>query len=805
MQRNPQTVDSPIGKTELDHQGSAIGAVRMDPGKSYADVPGLLKKVIDEADEAAWAAIKTKIDYTHTCLSHAMDALDAETGFAPEVKKRVESGQKILFKPNLVGPVNIDRNTHGAGNGSAICTNWCFLAALMRWFHDRLHISYHGMSVGEAGSAVSATAAAYTRALRGKGVVTTEGLMEGKVGDFYGGWGFYFARKYLAETHPADHGDDPMNGYEESVSGTFVPPGKAGDKLMVYDLNKVFDDGSNGREVPVPGGVNFETVTVHKAVVGGDPRDPADRKDYPGAVLINAPKLKVHDTALLTNAVKNLGIGLYPMEVNVGGKGGGLRWKYSFPHRPFPGIKNAIPHSVWVASVDEDTLLPRRADDGSYLVRKTGGMSATMADIIAAVQGQDIFMLHVTDAIGVTNGSNGIVRCKEVPEGYVFAGADPVALDLFCARYMFTTVPWAEAGEREEGKTLQTTFFQRVTLPQVVGNHIVGAEGVDAPVTRDRAMTYCRERGLGRLQYYVVGKDKRQGGELSSAQGHLGRVEDGVFHELLTTETYFSFAKPLWDLQAMTLAYLDANDRLNGSSYRQELFDAFDENGDGIIDYDETGRKGYDDFGLHALGCVTHLPSAEMGRDKFLQGTFLIGATRLRCSDRSWNGGGHDFIRDHSVNGAVIRAMEMSRSPVESPDPFFASMTWGKGKWPSLRFVRHMEVCAVIYGPRFPDAFDTGSLYGLAFRHADAGWGQGAYSGSQARSAGPDMIGRYHGALANGAAPLPFVFYVPAGYGKVNGKPVANVVETDDPAKIFTAQFDGGTQSWRELSLASLF
>jgi hypothetical protein len=55
--------------------------------------------------------------------------------------------------------------------------------------------------------------------------VTTEAVIEGKAGNFYGGWGFYFVRKYLAQTHDPSHKDDPMKGYDESVAGTYIPRG----------------------------------------------------------------------------------------------------------------------------------------------------------------------------------------------------------------------------------------------------------------------------------------------------------------------------------------------------------------------------------------------------------------------------------------------------------------------------------------------------------------------------------------------------------------------------------------------------
>ena len=105
-----------------------------------------------------------------------------------------------------------------------------------------------------------------------------------------------------------------MSGYEESTSGTYLPPGQASHQLMVYDLNRLFDVPSKWKDVIVPDGANFKEITLHKVIVGGDPRDAEDFRDYPGCVLVNVPRLKIHTQALLTNAIKNLGIGLYPME-----------------------------------------------------------------------------------------------------------------------------------------------------------------------------------------------------------------------------------------------------------------------------------------------------------------------------------------------------------------------------------------------------------------------------------------------------------------------------------------------------------
>jgi hypothetical protein len=492
------------------------------------------------------------------------------------------------------------------------------------------------------------------------------------------------------------------------------------------------------------------------------------------------------------------------MEVDAGDDGGKVRWKYAFPHKPFPGIKNGLPHSIWVGDMDEETLMPRRGRDGQYRVTKTGGMSATMADVIEAVRSQGIFMLHVVDAIESTNGSNGPTGAGLVPEGYVFAGIDPVALDVMCARYLFTTIPLEEAERFRKEENQPTTFFQRVPIPRAEGGHIVTEQGFDTPILRYNAFQYCRERGLGQEDYYVVGRDSREDGDLVSLEGHLGRLDGEVFTELLTGEMYYAHTKPLWDLQATSLAYAEAVDGLTGSAYKQTFLDAFDENGDGVIDYDETGSKGSQNFKLMANGCDMHLPAAEIGRSKVLEGNFLVTAARLRVTNNQWNPGNHDFSREIDLNAVIGVAMEMSKMPSENPDPMFPGMAWGKGKWPSFQFAHYLFVCYRIYGVQFPHAFETASLYGLAFRYADTQWGEGEYTGQRARKEGRNLIERYHEAVADGAGPLPFVLYVPTGFGKAKGADIPNVEEIDDPARILTVDFDRGREAWRELSIASI-
>jgi hypothetical protein len=319
------------------------------------------------------------------------------------------------------------------------------MAALMRWYHDNLNFSKHQMSLGEAATAKPGMAANYIKINTEGKEITTEAALEGRSGSFYGGWGFYFVRQYLSATLSPGASDDPMAGYEESTNGTYLTPGQANDKLMVYDLNRLADDPSKGREVEVPGGINYQTITLHKAIIGGAPDDAADLEAYPGCILINVPKFKVHAITLFTNIIKNLGIGLYPMQHT---SSGGHEWDYSVPPKKIPGMKGGIPHEVYHPDIDISTGLPKRDASGNYIVKKTGGITATMIDIIQAVKNQNIFMMHVVDGIEMINVDHmGSLLTQALPEGMVFAGIDPVAADLLCARYMFSNVPIKDALE----------------------------------------------------------------------------------------------------------------------------------------------------------------------------------------------------------------------------------------------------------------------------------------------------------------------------------------------------------------------
>ncbi len=784
-------LDSPLGKRKIDVTGSPVGVARMDVSKSYAGTGELLREYINHADQDAWKKIKAKIDYTYEALDLALTPLEAETGFSKELHARIRKGQKLFFKPNLVGVTNIDPQTHGPASGSTANTEWPFVAALMRWFHDKQNIDYHQMALGEAATCMPAIAGLYSMMNPEGGTVTPEATIEGRAGDFYGGWGFYFVRKYLAESLEAGRTDDPMKGYEESVAGTYIAPGLVADKLMVYDLNRIFDDMTKGRNVEVPDGVNYKSIILHKVVVGGAPEDPEDLKVYPGCILVNVPRLKVHAISLFTNVIKNLGIGLYPMQVATAGN---HKWDYSTPHNAVPGIKGGIPHQVWVPEMGLKTGTPKRDDTGSYVVKKTGGLTATMIDVIKAASSQDIFMLHVVDAIQPVNLNHSGSGRKE-SEGMVFAGLDPVATDLLCARYMFSNVPLSEAMKVELDDGAGGQFPQRVPIPAVEDKHIITRSGYDCPLSRDTSFKRAEERGLGVRKYHVVGWDAVTDSPLVSVEGHLGRIAEGAFSDVITETLYFNSVKMPWDLQRTVFNYLESVDQLTGSSLKKEFLEAFDENGDGVVGYEEFGKKGIWSPPLAMLGSSISM----MGREEFgyLRGPFQASVAYLKWSDPRWNPDGHDIMREFFLWSACMLAYQMSQVDNEAPDPFLRGLTWGKGRWPSYQFAFNTLLGISLYGSSYPNKIAFPSLYGSAFRYADLTQNEGQYAGRISSQPDPEAINNYVSRVLKGdAEPLDFKLYVPTGYANMADTNMPNVEVTTDPVKVFTAAFVDSKVIW---------
>jgi uncharacterized protein (DUF362 family) len=771
---------------------AALAVARMEADKSYKGIAPLLKAVIRSTDEAAWGEIKAKIEYTYQHLDTALAALNQETAFLSQVRARIEQGQKLLFKPNLVNIETINPYTLLPLPGFIATTDWAFVAAVMRWFHDKGGISYYRMCLGEAATVSAALTAFYTHIKKGGRPVTAEAIIEGRSDDFYGGWGFYFVRRYLAEASDASLGDDPMQGLEESMGGIYLPPGMAHDKLMVYDLNRIADDSTKGRDVPVPNAENFKSILLHKVVVGGDPSDAGDRQKYPGSVLVNMPKLKVHNQALFTNAIKNLGIGLYPMQAS---RSCTNHWAYAYPYSSIPGLKSGLPHQVWVPEMDPETCLPKRDAAGNYIVTKTGGLTGTMLDILRALTSQDIFMVHIVDAIEAVNRDHqGIGLGVAESEGLVVAGIDMVATDLLCARYMFGNVGIKESEETGLTDRFGGSFAQVVPVPRYNGTEIVTEKGYDCPLSRDYALSQAEKAGLGKSAYYVIGQDGITGNPLSSHQGRLGYQNNGAFHEIVTESLYWDIYKMPWDMQKTFFGYLEAVDQVEHTALKKGFLDAFDEDKDGVVSYEEYGKKGMFGPGLLLTGLYLSMRGAE-DESQLFRSFFAMMATNLRGSNPQWNEEGHDFFEGEFYGSVAVVAYLMSQRPKEKPDPFCPGLNWGHGKWPSFSLATFSYVHQVIYGWRFPAQIGVFSLYGSALSFADHRQNGRQFVGTVRGAPKADAVQNYLEAVQGGRiTPFDFTVFVPPGYGG-NGK-VPNVQETSDPKKIFTAMFEREKIQW---------
>ncbi len=787
-------IDSPLGKLEIDYTGSPVGVVRMDVNKSYFEIGLLLKEFIDTSDDDIWDQIKTKIDYTYENLDRALSVLEQETGFSNQIKKKMETGQKLLFKPNLVSPTNIDPQTHMPGGGSNACTDWAFIASLMRWFHDKLGISYYHMTLGEAATGIASTASLYSLINHDKNnnKITPEGVIEGKTGDFYGGWGFYFVRKYLKESLKEGDNEDPFRGYEESISGTYIPPGNVSDKLMVYDLNRIYDDPNKGRDCIVPDGVNYKSVHLHKVIVGGDPDDPDDLKAYPGSILVNVPKFKVHAIALFTNVIKNLGIGLYPMQY---ASKGDYKWDYSEPQgTTVVGLKAGIPHQRWVAELDNETSLPKTDADGNLIVKKTGGIPATMIDIIKAVDNQGIFMIHVVDGIEALNldhQGNGL----KMAEGMVFAGLDPVATDLLCSRYMFSNVPLKEALKVKLDGGLAGGFPQKVPIPVYDGKNIITTSGYDCPLARDICFNTAEKRGLGKTSYYVRGYDFLTSSPIISLKGHLGTMQNGNFSDIVTKTLFYDIFKVFWDLQRTILSYLSIVDEIEGTKLKDNLLSYFDEDEDGIVTYEEFGKKGNLSFSLYNLSDLLSLT----GREKlgYLKGYFKVMGSSYKYSDIRNNTDNLDMLKETYLLSSCNMAFTISKMNMEIPDPFVPGLICGKGNWPSLKFAQQLQIGFMLYGQLYPTSIIFPSLYGEALYYADITQNGGQYAGKLRSHPDLGAITRYITDVSSDKSKLlDFVLYVPEGFDTFAGAPIPNVEISNDPAKILTASFQNGKEIW---------
>jgi hypothetical protein len=688
---------------DTDGGGSVIGAVKMEPKSTFIEVPELLEKYIKVNDELAWGEVKEKINYTYRSLSHAIWPVLRKDNLKAKIIAEIRSGKKLFFKPNLVNPRSFDfigDGTPGSKTGTFGCTDWAFLAALMRFFHDDLNIRYYQMAIGDAGVSMPN----YSQFLKCTPEALIEGTPYGADANFWAGWAFYFVRKYLSEaTTPHDSRDDPLNGYMDSIAGEYVTPGQATTqgKLMVYDLNNAewFD---RGRRVDIPdGGDNYKDgVVVHKAVVG----DPNDLSNYPGSVLVNAPILRVHSATMFTCAIKNLGMGGWPMTAGDDSNSKTTDWLYSCPPDSPPGLKTAY-HDRWYVLEVNNEGMPIKITDTPNM-----GLDGTMVDMILALAGQVPYVLHVVSAVNVIDLEHFGTGSAARQEGLIFASTDPVAIDLLCGRFMFKNIP--------SGPLFPKEFARPVPIPRYDDNSgaIVTDGGVDERVLRCKLFDYAERRGLGIQNYYVEGKDLTSpvSSPLVSKNGHLGKIVDGRLVEVMTNVLYFHNGGSLWDLQPSVLAYAQATDQLTGSGYYEEFME-LDEDEDGIIDDRERGRKGLSDCTVFPPGIGLSL----VGKREVEHGMFFIFSRLLKYSDPAWNVGNAECNRvfvDAMVFPAAWRmATDEKKGMI---DPFFSvpyGSVDGTPRWPSLQFAKYELEKSLIHGFMYSNAAAYSQRTGKSF------------------------------------------------------------------------------------------
>jgi len=245
------------------------------------------------------------------------------------------------------------------------------------------------------------------------------------------------------------------------------------------------------------------------------------------------------------------------------------------------------------------------------------------------------------------------------------------------------------------------------------------------------------------------------------------------------------------------LSYMAAVDQLEGTSLQKDFLEAFDEDGDGVVRYDEFGKKGFKDVFLNVVGeAVSEMTANRLG---YLRGQFNGSSRTYRASDKALNVGGHDVMKDFYLAAACSFAFTISRLDVEMPDPFLPGLVFGKGKWPSFQLARYFQAAVMLYGREFPTSIGHPSMYTSAFFYADLTQNGGEYAGKIRNRPDADAVGRYMADLAAGKTkPLDFTLYVPAGFEALAGAPIPNVEATADPARVFTASFSGGKEVWPE-------
>jgi len=273
-------------------------------------------------------------------------------------------------------------------------------------------------------------------------------------------------------------------------------------------------------------------------------------------------------------------------------------------------------------------------------------------------------------------------------------------------------------------------------------------------------------------------------------------VKGATFSDVITGSLYFdAFCFP-WSLQKTCFGYMEAVDQLTGSSLKTNFLNEFDEDNDGIVTFEEFGRKGLHGILVHLGGSfVSKMAMEELG---YLKGRFSMYSKMLKFANSEMNQYGYDFFSGRNYGAVCLTAFMMSMME-ESPDLFIPGLLWGNEKWPSFQLAQFAYTGSIVYGQGFPNSMGLTSLYSQALFYADLKQNGGEYAGELINQPDPQSVSRYVSDVKNGVInPLDFVLFVPPGLDNIGGAVVPNVEVTTDPVRVFTANFSDGQETWPE-------
>ena len=113
----------------------------------------------------------------------------------------------------------------------------------------------------------------------------------------------------------------------------------------------------------------------------------------------------------------------------------------------------------------------------------------------------------------------------------------------------------------------------------------------------------------------MLGWDDITGRPLASFQGRLGYLDGDTFKEIFTKALFTDNHMLPWDMQKSFFAYLEAVDRLQGSSLKNSFLDTYDEDGDGVVNFEEFGKKGLYGTSMFLGGLRVSIRGARMNRN----------------------------------------------------------------------------------------------------------------------------------------------------------------------------------------------